>query len=80
MSEETLPDPATWPGHTGNWNRWPNDLGTLNLVTPEVTRRGIGSVATGQVVSAEPSGDRPGAHSGRRVFRAHHAQCRRMGS
>lgn len=50
MSEERLPDPATWPGHTGNWNRWPNDLGTLNLVTPEVTRRGIESVATGQVV------------------------------
>lgn len=50
MSEERLPNPATWPGHTGNWNRWPNDLGTLNLVTPEVTRRGIGSVATGQVV------------------------------
>ena len=59
MSEETLPDPATWPGHTGNWNRWPNDLGTLNLVTPEVTRRGIGSVATGQVVSlSRPVTDR----------------------
>ena len=59
MSEERLPDPATWPGHTGNWNRWPNDLGTLNLVTPEVTRRGIGSVATGQVVSlSRPVTDR----------------------
>ena len=23
-----------WPGHSGNWNRWPNDLGTLNLLTP----------------------------------------------
>ena len=59
MSEAQLPDPATWPGHTGNWNRWPNDLGTLNLVTPEVTRRGIGSVATGQVVSlSRPVTDR----------------------
>ena len=59
MSEAQLPNPATWPGHTGNWNRWPNDLGTLNLVTPEVTRRGIGSVATGQVVSlSRPVTDR----------------------
>ena len=51
MSEATLPDPVTWPGHTGNWNRWPNDLGTLNLVTAEVTRKAIRTVASGQVVS-----------------------------
>ncbi len=53
------PDPATWPGHSGNWNRWPNDLGTLNLVTAAVTLRGIQSVATGQVVSlSRPVTDR----------------------
>ena len=51
MSETILPDPATWPGHTGNWNRWPNDLGTLNLVTREVTLKAIGTVTSGQVVS-----------------------------
>ena len=52
-------DPANWPGHTGNWNRWPNDLGTLNLVTAEVTRKGIQAVATGQVVSlSRPVTDR----------------------
>ena len=59
MSEAPLPDPATWPGHTGNWNRWPNDLGTLNLVTPEVTRKAIGEVNTGQVLSlSRPVTDR----------------------
>ena len=59
MSEATGPDPATWPGHTGNWNRWPNDLGTLNLVTPEVTRKAVGTVSTGQVVSlSRPVTDR----------------------
>jgi len=50
MREAKRPDPATWPGHTGNWDRWPNDLGTLNLVTPQVTLRGVQEVATGQVV------------------------------
>lgn len=59
MREATLPNPATWPGHTGNWNRWPNSLGTLNLVTPEVTLRGIGEVASGRVVSlSRPVTDR----------------------
>ena len=48
---QTQPDPAAWPGHTGNWNRWPNDLGTLNLVTPEVTLRAIRSVQEGAVFS-----------------------------
>ncbi len=39
-----------WPGHTGNWNRWSNDLGTLNLVTPAVVMRGISSARFGDVV------------------------------
>ncbi|MFJ5265634.1 cyclase family protein [Streptomyces sp. NPDC088387] len=38
-----------WPGHTGNWGRWPNDRGTLNLLTPEVTLRGVLAVQTGEV-------------------------------
>ena len=59
MSEATLPDPAVWPGHTGNWNRWPNDLGTLNLVTPEVTLRAIREVSSGEVISlSRPVTDR----------------------
>ena len=29
-----------WPGHSGNWNRWPNDLGTLNLLDSESALRG----------------------------------------
>ncbi len=37
-----------WPGHSGNWGRWPNDLGTLNLLTPEATRRGAAEVRTGK--------------------------------
>lgn len=59
MSQAKLPDPANWPGHTGNWNRWPNDLGTLNLVTPEVTLKAIQTVRTGQVIScSRPVTDR----------------------
>ena len=59
MSEATLPDPADWPGHTGNWKRWPNDLGTLNLVTPEVTLRAIREVSSGEVISlSRPVTDR----------------------
>ncbi|MFE7129124.1 cyclase family protein [Streptomyces sp. NPDC057617] len=38
-----------WPGHIGNWHRWPNDRGTLNLLTPEVVLRGVQTVRTGQV-------------------------------
>ena len=39
-----------WPGHTGNWGRWPNDRGTLNLLTPEVALRGVRAVCTGQTI------------------------------
>lgn len=49
----TAPAKSTekWPAHTGNWGRWPNDLGTLNLLTPDVVLRGVRSAVTGQVVS-----------------------------
>lgn len=33
-----------WPFRTYNWGRWPNDLGTLNLLGPAATRRALGSV------------------------------------
>ena len=36
-----------WPGHSGNWGRWPNDLGTLNLFTAEATLRGAAAVRSG---------------------------------
>ena len=59
MSELAQPDPENWPGHTGNWHRWPNDLGTLNLITPDVTLRGVQSVKSGRVVScSRPVTDR----------------------
>ena len=51
MTGESKPDSANWPGHTGNWDRWPNDLGTLNTITPEVTLRAVRSVQAGTVVS-----------------------------
>jgi len=38
-----------WPGHQGNWGRWPNDRGTLNLLTPDVVQRGIAAAKLGQV-------------------------------
>ncbi|GAB2983512.1 cyclase family protein [Amycolatopsis acidiphila] len=44
---------------TGNWGRWgaEDQLGALNLVTPEVTRRAAGLVREGRTVSlAQPLG------------------------
>lgn len=41
MSTETLPH---WPYKTYNWYRWPNDLGTLNLLGRHTTRRALDSV------------------------------------
>lgn len=44
---------------TGNWGRWGADdqVGALNLVTPEVTRRAVGLVREGQTISlAQPLG------------------------
>lgn len=59
MTETSQPDPDNWPGHTGNWNRWPNDLGTLNLVTPETTLRGVQTIESGRVIScSRPVTDR----------------------
>ena len=50
-----------WPGHTGNWGRWENDLGVLNLLGPEAAKRGADAVVSGQTFalsrplsSAEP--------------------------
>ena len=51
MSQDMAPNPQTWPGHTGNWGRWPNDRGTLNLLGPQATLRGVGAVAEGRVIS-----------------------------
>ena len=39
-----------WPGHTGNWTRWPNDRGALNLVTRDVTLRGLRAARTGEAI------------------------------
>lgn len=50
VSGAPTPDPSSWPGHSGNWGRWNNDLGTLNLITPSAVQRGISSVRTGQVI------------------------------
>lgn len=40
-----------WPGHAGNWGRWDNDRGALNLITPQATQRGLAASRTGQVIS-----------------------------
>ena len=40
-----------WPGHTGNWQRWDNDLGTLNLITPAKVLEGIAAVSQGRVIA-----------------------------
>ena len=45
-----------------NWNRWgPDDeLGTLNLITPEVRKRGFAAIRSGEVVSCSASIGRTG--------------------
>lgn len=40
-----------WPGHTGNWHRWNNNRGTLNLLGPHTTLRAAAEVRTGEVIS-----------------------------
>ena len=46
-----LPDRfKQWPGHTGNWQRWDNDRGALNLVTSEAVIRGTQTVRLGKVI------------------------------
>lgn len=52
MPEQAIPEALrAWPGHTGNWGRWPNDRGTLNLVTPAVVLRGLAAARTGEVIA-----------------------------
>lgn len=41
---------GVWPGHTGNWARWPNDRGTLNLITAAAVLRGVRSATLGEVI------------------------------
>lgn len=42
-----LSERTDWPGGFGNWNRWPQPGGTINLITPDVVLRGVGTVRTG---------------------------------
>ena len=30
-----------WPGHHGNWGRWPDDRGSLNLIDATAVLRGF---------------------------------------
>lgn len=43
-------NPGPWPRHQGNWGRWPNDLGTINLITPQVVRRAGAEIRSGVTV------------------------------
>jgi kynurenine formamidase len=43
-----------WPGDFGNWDRWPNDRGTLNLITPAKVVQAAGSVRDGEVFACAP--------------------------
>ncbi len=63
----TAPDVVSLHTELSNWGRWgPDDqLGALNLVTPEVTAAGAATVRTGRTVSCarplntEPAADNP---------------------
>ncbi len=48
MSARALPH---WPGRTYNWNRWPNDRGTLNLLGVHTTRRAVAAIETFEVLA-----------------------------
>jgi hypothetical protein len=57
VSSPTESDLLTWTEQLCNWGRWGADdqLGTLNLVTPEVTRAAAGLIELGEAVScAQP--------------------------
>lgn len=44
------PDMGRWNDKLQNWGRWPNDRGTLNLVTPNVVLRGLATVRLGESI------------------------------
>ncbi len=41
---------AAWPGHTGNWGRWDNDDGTMNLIDAAVVMRAASSIKQGRPI------------------------------
>jgi kynurenine formamidase len=47
--KHTAGDHTVWPGHSGNWNRWDNDLGTMNLLSPQVVLRAAAAIQLGRV-------------------------------
>jgi kynurenine formamidase len=64
MSVTTTPDPSSpagpaqkhtcgdhslWPSHTGNWQRWDNNLGTMNLISTQVVLRAAATIQRGEV-------------------------------
>jgi kynurenine formamidase len=56
-------DKTVWPQHTGNWDRWNNDLGTMNLIDRESVLRAAGSIRTGEVYALSwPLADSDGAN------------------
>jgi kynurenine formamidase len=47
--KHTSGDHTVWPAHTGNWHRCDNDLGTMNLITPQVVLRAAATIQRGEV-------------------------------
>lgn len=43
-----LSERTQWPGDFGNWERWPEPGGTINLITPRAVLRGVSAVRTGK--------------------------------
>lgn len=70
--KSTMPLPDAfieWPGHTGNWGRWPNPRGAVNLLGPETALRAMATVRNGEVISCARTVDfsdllRPNAPAG----------------
>lgn len=51
QTHERLSDQKEWPGGFGNWGRWDNQRGTLNLITPEKVIEATRTVELGKVFS-----------------------------
>ncbi len=51
MSDVPSSERTDWPGGFGNWNRWSQPGGTINLISSDVILRAVGAVRSGTAYS-----------------------------
>lgn len=57
-----------WPYKGYNRNRWPNDLGTMNLLGPECVRRAVAAIQSFENLSIGSDLNSEGSTPGRKVY------------